>query len=112
MSKIEKIALIVILVTFFAFIIFQFIDDGSGVDNTDVKYWQEMFDKATKDNDSLKAVYDSLKVKIAYDDSLYQTKVKDIENAYEKVISGYDTLSLDGHIDELSKYLSEKDSIR
>ena len=77
----------------------------------EVERWRDAYDQLLIKHESLSMHYDSLVLLHARTDSNFRILLKRNTEEYEKIIAGYDTLSIDEHIVLLSKYLSEKDSL-
>lgn len=83
------------------------------------KQWELKYKSLVFSHDSLATAHDTLVASYSIliqeqktIDSIYSKSLKDNQSEYEKVIDKYSTLTLDEHILQLSKFLSEKDSIR
>ena len=85
--------------------------EGSKTYVEEIERWRGAYEQLLTEHESLSMHYDSLVLLHAETDSNFRVLLKRNSEEYEKVIAGYDTLSIDEHILLLSKYLSEKDSL-
>lgn len=109
-----KCVVIIGLAVLLAFFLVTYFSDAPVEDkgkDEEIKKWQESYQKLADTHHQLLQTHDSLLLAIDKMDSAFAVKLKSNALHYEKIIAGFDTLSIDEHIVLLSKYLSEKDSI-
>ena len=105
--------IIIILLVLLGFMLHDFLNQKEELTdvNQQLKKWQEAYAELADTHDTLDSAYALLKEEFRQMDSMYKKKLLINIIEYEKDMAAFDTLSVDEHIQLLSNYLSEEDSI-
>ena len=112
MKWLREIAIIVLLFLL-GFLLYDYINEQHKIADVsqELKKWQDAYAELADTHDALGSAYAILLTEFQQKDSLYNRQLQINKAQYEKNMAAFDTLTVDEHIQLLSDYLSQKDSL-